>query len=319
VNYRTAIPLAALLLSSTVFAQRGELGLESGTGVPAFGGSVAAHGNVIFQAGGPGAGIRQFAMEYVGAEFGVPAKVVKGAPYCADAITETTQTLADGNRIRHSSSSQVCRDGQGRTRRESALGVVGLAPDAELPKLVFISDPVAGFQYVLNPKERTATKSKIGAPERGMVTLRSRLAAPPHEVGHVEVNSEAGVSRRTEVRTFSYSTSSSAGQEGQTESLGRQNREGVIAEGTRTTFSIPAGKIGNERPIDIVSERWYSPELETLVASRHADPRNGETSFRLGNLSRAEPPSSLFEVPADFKLTDAPGDVIRMRLPEPPK
>jgi hypothetical protein len=89
-----------------------------------------------------------------------------------------------------------------------------------------------------------------------------------------------------------------------TESLGRQNIEGVDADGTRTTITIPAGQIGNDRPIEMVDERWYSPELQVVVMTRHTDPRIGETVYKLTNISRSEPPGSLFEVPADFKITE---------------
>jgi hypothetical protein len=88
------------------------------------------------------------------------------------------------------------------------------------------------------------------------------------------------------------------------ESLGKQNIEGVEAEGTRTTVTIPAGEIGNERPIEIVSERWYSPELQLVVMTRNSDPRSGETTYRLTNISRTEPAKSLFEVPADYTVKE---------------
>jgi hypothetical protein len=105
------------------------------------------------------------------------------------------------------------------------------------------------------------------------------------------------------------------------ESLGRQTIEGVQAEGSRTTVTIPAGAIGNERPIQVVSERWYSPELQTLVMTRHSDPRFGETTYRLTNVSRSEPDHSLFEVPAGYKITDR-GDMERrmmLKSPAPPQ
>ena len=89
-----------------------------------------------------------------------------------------------------------------------------------------------------------------------------------------------------------------------TESLGKQAIEGVVAEGTRTTMSIPAGQIGNEQPIQIVSESWYSPELQTVILRKRSDPRSGETVTRYTNVSRAEPPRTLFEPPADFKLSE---------------
>ena len=89
------------------------------------------------------------------------------------------------------------------------------------------------------------------------------------------------------------------------ESLGTQIIEGVQAEGARTTITIPAGEIGNDLPIQIVSERWYSPELQTVVMTKHSDPRMGETVYRLTNIVRNEPSPSLFTAPADYKLVDA--------------
>jgi len=89
-----------------------------------------------------------------------------------------------------------------------------------------------------------------------------------------------------------------------TESLGRQTIEGIQAEGRRTTMTIPAGQAGNELPIHIVNETWYSPELQTTLLSRHSDPRNGETVTKLINISRSEPARILFDAPADFKVTE---------------
>jgi hypothetical protein len=98
----------------------------------------------------------------------------------------------------------------------------------------------------------------------------------------------------------------------QKESLGTQVIEGVQAEGTRTTMTIPAGAIGNELPIQIVSERWYSPELRTVVMSKHSDPRMGDTVYRLTNINRSEPARSLFEAPADY--TVAEGKPVQMKV-----
>jgi len=91
------------------------------------------------------------------------------------------------------------------------------------------------------------------------------------------------------------------------ESLGKQSIEGVEAEGTRRTVEIPAGEIGNERPIEIVFERWYSPELQVVVMTKHSDPRFGETTYRLTNINRSEPAHELFEVPGDYKVQAPPG------------
>jgi hypothetical protein len=88
---------------------------------------------------------------------------------------------------------------------------------------------------------------------------------------------------------------------GETKSLGTRDFNGVKADGTQTTHTIAAGAIGNERPIHIVSERWFSPELQLVVYARTSDPRAGETIYRLENLQRGEPPAELFKVPDDYK------------------
>lgn len=83
-----------------------------------------------------------------------------------------------------------------------------------------------------------------------------------------------------------------------------QTFEGVAAEGTRTTVTIPAGQIGNEQPIVTVSERWYSPDLQVTVMTTRSDPRTGTTTYKLTNVNRSEPAPSLFQVPADYKIDD---------------
>jgi len=78
--------------------------------------------------------------------------------------------------------------------------------------------------------------------------------------------------------------------------------EGVEVEGTRTTSTIPAGQIGNERPIVITSESWYSPELQTVIYSKRDDPTMGTTSYRMTKLTRSEPDPTLFRVPSDYSV-----------------
>ena len=92
--------------------------------------------------------------------------------------------------------------------------------------------------------------------------------------------------------------------EANTESLGPQTVEGVAVNGVRTTRTIPAGQVGNDRPISIVTEVWTSTDLKTIVSSKRNDPRMGEQTFRLTNIVRAEPDPSLFAVPSDFKIID---------------
>jgi hypothetical protein len=107
---------------------------------------------------------------------------------------------------------------------------------------------------------------------------------------------------------------SDAGQ-ANTEELGTETMEGMLVTGVRTTRTIPAGEIGNERAMTIVTEVWTSPDLKTVIYSKRTDPRMGEQTFRLTNVVRAEPGASLFIVPADFKIVDGQQPVLYRAKP----
>jgi hypothetical protein len=93
------------------------------------------------------------------------------------------------------------------------------------------------------------------------------------------------------------------------EDLGEQVLEGLLVQGTRMTDTIPAGAMGNERPIEIVTERWYSKDIDALVLQRFADPRVGETVYQLVNVVRGDPSPDLFQVPQGYELR-SPDDVM---------
>lgn len=266
----------------------------------------------------PGLPMGDDTVVFVSSEMSFDGRVVKGAPYSAQAVTESTRALGDGNRIKHKNSASVYRDSEGRTRRDQELGAVGpWAMTGDPQQTVFINDPVAGVNYVLDPRTRTARKmpplrisfSAGAAPtagekfriERDIVVSSGRVAPPPPVGG-------AGVE--------GYRVSADP-QNRKTESLGKQVIEGVEAEGTRTTTTIPAGEIGNEQPILIVWEKWYSPELQAVVMSRHSDPLVGETTYRLTNISRSEPARSLFEVPGDYTIKEMPAPTTRVMRRKP--
>ncbi|HEX8098426.1 MAG TPA: hypothetical protein VF507_10330 [Pyrinomonadaceae bacterium] len=262
-------------------------------------------------------------VNFVTSELSFNTRVVKGAPYSADAVTETVQTLADGNRIVRKSSAKVYRDGEGRTRREQTFTGTGtgtLAATAGGVQTIFINDPVAGVNYILDPKTQTARKMTVR-----IITDASKAPAIGARIGPSTVVTTSG--QRT-VTVYSNAETAAAAAAGQnvvikrdgkdwpkpvTESLGKQTVEGVEAEGTRTTVTIPAGQIGNERPIDIVNERWYSPALQTVVMSKRSDPMAGETTYRLTNIDRSEPARSLFEVPADYKIKEGGSSFFEFR------
>ena len=231
-------------------------------------------------------------------------KLTKGAPYSAVAVSESVQMLGDGNRIRQTTTSTVYRDSAGRTRREV------MKKDGTLQSIV-ISDPSTGINYTLDPQNRTAMKSEFGG-------MMKKVAVEQEEARRrIELENKLATMKSSQDAALLVKKKQPA------ESLGRQMVEGVEAEGTRTTITIPAGQIGNDLPINIVSEQWHSPELQLLVMTRHSDPRTGETTYRLTNINRAEPDQSLFEVPPDYTLRTAPeekrraAEEMRLKLSKP--
>ncbi|HTR46865.1 MAG TPA: hypothetical protein VMM16_05700 [Verrucomicrobiae bacterium] len=221
-------------------------------------------------------------MGFVGFEAGLGGKVVTGAPFTATISTRSTQVLADGNQINRSSTGTIARDSQGRTRRDMTLAGIGPLPAGQTPPhVVLIRDNVAGTQYVLEPDRKIARQ--VGRPRHGG---RGADGPPP----------QGDVSWRRNQNDVT------------TTPLGQQTINGIPAEGTRTTRTIPAGAVGNEKPIVITSERWYSSELQTVVMLKRSDPYVGESEFQLTNIQRSEPDASLFQVPAGYSVRAAVND-----------
>jgi len=250
--------------------------------------------NVFYRAAGPAPrpGGPDDAVVFLGFEEGLGGKTVTGSPFSASFSNETKQVLADGNQIQRSSTGTVARDGQGRTRRDMILPAMGLLAGSNpvSPHVVMINDPIAGAQYVLEVDQKIARKMQLrqgGKHERGAA-------------GNVTVRRQADLSHVT------------------TASLGSQTINGVLAEGTRTTRTIPAGAIGNTNPIVITVERWYSSDLQTVVMMKRSDPRMGETTFQLTNIQRQEPDVSLFQVPADYTVKQGGGGRFMRAMPPPP-
>jgi hypothetical protein len=227
--------------------------------------------------------------------------VVKGAPYSATAVTETTQTLGDGNQIIQKTEVVTYRDGEGRTRHEQTLRGVGRwVSDGEPLRIIFINDPVAGVSYTLDPRNRSASRRNYF---QGKMPVQDE---PPAAAMGSDVRKkiETAGKRMIEGPVKDILPAGSSDVRKKVEALGKRMIEGVEAEGTRTTTITPAGEIGNRLPIEVTDERWYSPGLQILVMRERRDPRSGDTVYRLMNINRNEPERSLFEVPADYTLKD---------------
>jgi hypothetical protein len=258
----------------------------------------------------------------------VRGAVVKGMPYSADEITEVNQVLGDGTKIHRETKVTVYRDSEGRTRRETPESVTISDPVAGTTYIVNTkTNAVKKLQTRNNFIYRdTAAGGGIGVGngEGGPTTFSVQTVdgqtnievngkqLDPKAVQELIAKAKAEGSAETKGglmvvdganvgysvapppmgRVFTFKPKAG-------ESLGKKNIEGVIADGTRNTETIEAGAIGNDRPIQVVNEHWYSEELGMTVYSKRSDPRTGEETFRLTNIHRGDPPAYLFQAPAD--------------------
>jgi hypothetical protein len=255
--------------------------------------------DVVFIANtGPGPMMPPGDVGFIEFEGSIEGNTVTSAPFTADFSTQRTQTLADGNVIQRSTTGTIARDSQGRTRRDMTLPPMGVwAADGKIPSQIStINDPVAGTHYVLDPSQKIARQ--MPAPSvRGVWKYRGEDGT--------RSSSDVGPDKQNVITT----------------SLGTQTINGVSAAGTRTTRTIPAGAIGNEKPIIITVERWYSSDLQTAVLTKRSDPRTGDTVTQLTDIQRQEPAASLFQVPSDYTIQAGKGGFGRHgyhQMPPPP-
>lgn len=238
------------------------------------------------------------AVSFMNFQAGIAGKTVTGAPFSATITTEVTHTLADGNSIHRTVTANVARDSQGRTRREMTLPAMALLGPAATPakQAVFINDPVAGTSYILRPDKKVANQMPAGA--------RNRMGPRGNANGNGPLRGELGFGQRFK-------------NEETTADLGTQVINGVSAQGTRITRTIPAGEIGNEKPIVMTTERWYSPDLQIYVLIKRSDPLIGDTTIQYTDIQRQEPDAALFQVPSDYTVKQGQGPRAMQRHAQP--
>jgi hypothetical protein len=244
---------------------------------------------------------------------------IAGMPFSGTEERHTSQTLGDGTVLESSETSILYRDNDGRTRTERT---------AQGRTIITIVDPIAHTSVRLDPSTKTATKMTTvagfgggagGGLRGGLATTTADKAA--YEAGVVAAArggnmpvattapsaeaklalddlqkkmAEMQAQQETNTRTHS-------------EDLGMMHQNGVQAQGSRSTLTIPVGQIGNNREIKVVNERWYSQELQMTVKSINSDPRFGTTTYDLRNISRSNPPLSFFQIPSDYTVQEGGG------------
>lgn len=202
-------------------------------------------------------------------------KVVTGEPYSGTAVSTSTQTLANGNTITRSSCALVYRDSSGRTREDLTMNATTCS---STPQTTIIRDPVAGVAYTINNSTKTYRQMTLRTPPPNTTPPTNR-PTPPNS---------------GQVQTTTLTPPQPIGS------------TGLLAQGTQTVRTIPAGTVGNAQPIVITSTRWYSPDLQVVISSTRNDPEHGQSSYNLNNVSTAEPAAALFQLPSGLTQQQAP-------------
>jgi hypothetical protein len=223
-----------------------------------------------------------------GTRVAVESETVKGAPYSAEVLNDTEQTLTNGNRIFRHTLARVYRDSDGRTRREVDR------PNGTSE--ISIHDPVAQTSWTLDSGRHTARQLQ------GAAVLALNDAARGLEPRRVAEQLTVFVNGQPQTLAIGPSGEQRDRSTSMEEHLAPRIIEGLRVEGIRRTQTIPAGAIGNEQPIVMTTEEWTSPDLKVLVLSERNDPRTGTSTYKLVRVSRSEPPASLFQVPADYTI-----------------
>jgi hypothetical protein len=220
---------------------------------------------------GPGGGIGE-------------GNVVTSIPLTAQVVVTHENTLSDGNHISRTEQTTIYRDSQGRVRREMTVDATTTATGRMKHSIITINDPVSGNRYMLDPTNKTA---------------RLMPSRPPHGRGGPPKDTDG---------LAAGAVKSALSKNVQRDQLGTKTIDGYAATGERVTRTIPAGEIGNEKPIEVVTERWFSSDLQLPLLVVHNDPLMGAATTKVTNVNRGEPDASLFQVPSDYKVVSGRRD-----------
>jgi hypothetical protein len=207
----------------------------------------------------------------------IAAGPLKGMPFSAQEITEKRLIMPNGSVVTETIRSLIARDAEGRSWRQMLPTVAPGQPP--LPGLTMISDPIAGYRYLLHP-DLTAIRSRL--PGGGQLPAQPSLSGVVPGAGGASLPSP-----------------------GSPQELGERMIEGFLAKGTRYTTMVPPSITGATQAVQMVTESWCAKDLGAVLHNSHSDPRIGQITTRLTTIQQAHPPSNLFQVPSNYRIVDS--------------
>jgi hypothetical protein len=208
---------------------------------------------------------------------GAASGPVTGMPFSAQEITEKSLLMPNGSINKQTLIAMISRDIEGRTRRE--LMPAALPGQPAQPGITMISDPVAGFLYLLHPN---------------MIVLRSLIPGAGQMLAVPGAGGMAGAGAGMSLQKPPSPLE-----------LGERMIQGFLSKGTRSTMTMPAGFAGNTQPIQMIAESWCAKQLGAIVESSHSNPNVGDVVTRLQGIQQTHPPSNLFQIPPGYQVIDS--------------
>jgi len=201
--------------------------------------------------------------------------LITGQPFRAKINVQVTRLLPDGTKVEQKYYTQAARDTEGHEYRE-ARDMVPASSDRE-PALIrtTVYDPKTSLVRNCFPAQQ--------------ICRQMQFDATSHPVDEPVGPSSDGKSVLAR------------------ESLGKKQMLGLEVEGTRETVTFKAGAFGNDKPVVVTKEIWYSPRLQFNVAVTRDDPRNGMQKFEVSDLKLGDPEASWFTLPDGYRLVSGRG------------
>lgn len=227
-----------------------------------------------------------------------PSSAKGGAPFNATVKTTFEQKLPEGNAIRRVTHTHQARDSAGRTMIEAIGGCVH-GEDGEMRPLIVanVNDPIARtrLNWIVNENGQPKVANLMHFPDSAPRAPIPQAARPAPDPAQQAQRLRVYQAQQARLRA-----------ENHTEDLGTRDFNGIAAQGTRTTRTIPAGEEGNDQPLVVFTETWRSKELGLTVMAIDDDPRRGRTTTEYEDLNLGEPDPSLFAPPPGYTIKEQP-------------
>lgn len=210
-----------------------------------------------------------------------------GAPFTATAKTLWMRTLPDGSTVTWENARLVTRDAEGRIFQE---------------RVTFVPVPNDG-----------TNKSWVRATDY----------TDPVEHTHYHCNTGLKVCELFDFYAPAGSTLARAGQQPDKttfltrEDLGVDTFAGLEVQRSRETFTIYRETVGNTKTILRTVDYWYSPALGVNVQVKRHDPRDGDQTLWLTNVSLTPSDPDKYKAPADYRVVDQRAPVVQAPVEDP--